>query len=78
LADGPPSAGLRLEDVEEREAHRLLDLGIAVDLDVSAIPEVVQIGVLLLGQGVPAIRLAPASAARPDLATPARTIRDQP
>ncbi len=53
--NGPPfSPGSRLEDVEEREAHRLLDLGIAVDLDVSAIPEVVQIGVLLLGQGVPA------------------------
>ena len=46
-----------LEDVEEGEAHRLLDLGVAVDLDVGAVPEVVQIGPLLLDQAVPA-RLA--------------------
>jgi hypothetical protein len=53
--NGPPlGPGSGLEDMEEGEAHRLLHLGIAVDLDVGAVPEVVQIGALLVDQVVPA------------------------
>ena len=48
------AAGARLEDVEQREAHGLLQLGVAVDLDVGALPEVVEIGALLGEQAVPA------------------------
>ena len=53
--DGPPlGACAGLEHVEQGEAHRLLDLGVTVDLDVGATPEVVQIGALLVDQAVPA------------------------
>ena len=46
--------GSRLQDVEEREAHRLLDLQITLQLDVSTRPEVVQVGPLLGEQAIPA------------------------
>ncbi len=36
-----PSAGL--QDMEEREAHTMLQLGITVQLNVGALPEVVEI-----------------------------------
>ena len=47
-------AGAGLERVEEREADRLLQLEVAVQLDVGALPEVVQIGALRLEQALPA------------------------
>ena len=58
----PLGPGARLEDVEEREPHRLLELGVAFDLDVGALPEVVEVRALLGEQPVPAarVRLAPA------------------
>ena len=37
----------RLQEMEQREAHRLLDRGIALHLDVRARPEVVQLCALL-------------------------------
>src|SRR5947207_657230 len=37
----------RLECVKEREADRLLELGITVELDVGAAPELVEVGALL-------------------------------
>ena len=40
--------------VEESEACRLLDGGVAVDLDVGTVPEVVQEGALLGKNAVPA------------------------
>ena len=43
-----------LQDVEQAEAHRLLDLGVTVHLDVGAVPELVQVGPLLGEQAVPA------------------------
>ena len=46
--------GARLEDVVEREADGLLELGVAVQLDVRAGPEVVQVGALALDEAVPA------------------------
>ena len=52
--DRPPlGAGSGLHDLEEREAHRLLKLGIAVDLDVGAVPDVVEIRALRGQQAVP-------------------------
>ncbi len=36
-----------LQDVEQPEAHRLLDLGVAVHLDVGTVPELVKVGALL-------------------------------
>ena len=46
--------GRRLQDVEQPEAHGLLDLGVALQLDVGAGPEVVEVGALLGQQAVPA------------------------
>ena len=43
----PLGPGARLEHVEEAEAHRLLELGVAVDLDVGPRPELVQVRALL-------------------------------
>ena len=48
------AAGARLQRVEQPEADRLLQLGVAVDLDVGALPEVVEVGALLGEQPVPA------------------------
>ena len=48
-----PRAGL--ERVEESEANRQLQLGVTLDLDVGAIPEVVEVGALLGKQAVPAV-----------------------
>ena len=45
--------GARLEDVKEREADRLLELGITVELDVGPLPEVVQVHALGVGQPCP-------------------------
>ena len=45
--------GRGLEDVEEREAHRLLELRVALQPDVRAVPEVVQIGPLLGDEPLP-------------------------
>ena len=42
-----------LEDAEERVAHRELPFGIAVDLHVGAVPEVVEVGALLSQQAIP-------------------------
>src|SRR5260221_10584821 len=44
----------RLQDVEEGEAYRLLDLRVALQLDVCTPPEVVQVGTLLGEQALPA------------------------
>ena len=51
-----PELGPRpgLQDVEQPEAHRLLDLGVAVHLDVGAFPELVQVLLLLGQQAIPA------------------------
>jgi hypothetical protein len=46
--------GPGLQDVKQRKAHGLLDLGGALDLDVGALPEIVQIATLLLDQAIPA------------------------
>ena len=46
--------GPGLQHVEQREADRLLDLGVPLDLDVGAGPEVVQVLALLGQQPVPA------------------------
>ena len=70
-AAGQPLGGYRalfgtgggLDDLEEREPHRLLQLVVAVDLDVGAIPDVVEIVALLAAQAVPAVRFAADSAA---------------
>src|SRR6185312_14272219 len=43
-----------LEDMKKREAYRLLDLRVTLDLDVRAPPEVVQVGPLLGKQALPA------------------------
>ena len=55
-------SGPRLESVKEREAHRLLELGVAFHLHVRALPEVVEIAALTSEQPVPAgvARFAPA------------------
>jgi hypothetical protein len=39
--------GRSLQDVKQREADRLLQLRVAVDLDIPALPEVVEILALL-------------------------------
>ena len=44
----------RLQHVEEREACRLLDLWITLQLDIRTRPEVVQVGTLLSQQVLPA------------------------
>jgi hypothetical protein len=49
-------ARARLERVEEGEAQRLLQFGIAVDLDVGAGPEVIQVGALASDEPLPAGR----------------------
>src|SRR5437588_11689584 len=46
-----------LQDVEESEAHRLLDLRVALQLDVGIGPEVIQVGPLLGEQAIPASQL---------------------
>ena len=46
-----PRAGL--QDVKQREPNRLLELGVAFQLDVRAVPEIVQILALLIGEPVP-------------------------
>ena len=48
------AAGARLQRVEEAEADRLLQLGVAVELDVGALPEVVEVLLLRRDQLVPA------------------------
>ena len=53
----------RLHHLEQREPHRLLQLGITVDLDVGAVPHVVEIRPLRCDETVPPERLAAASAA---------------
>ena len=53
----PLGAGSGLYDLEEREAHRLLKLGIAVELDVCAVPDVVEIRALRGQQAVPPVTL---------------------
>ena len=50
----PLAAGARLQGVKEREAHRLLELGVAFQLDVGALPEVVQVAALVGEQSLPA------------------------
>ncbi len=50
----PLGAGARLEDVEEGEAHGLLDLLVAVDLHVGAAPERVQVVALFVEEALPA------------------------
>ena len=45
-----------LQDVEECKAHRLLDLRVAIELDVRPGPEVVQVGTLLGQQALPATK----------------------
>ena len=50
----PLAARAGLQRVEEREAERLLQLGVAVQLDVGAVPEVVQVGALAGEQPLPA------------------------
>ena len=53
--DGPLlGAGACLKRVEQREPQRLLELGVAFDLDVGAIPEVVEIRALSCDEPVPA------------------------
>src|SRR5258706_6774489 len=53
--DGAPlRTRSRLQDVEEREAYRLLDLRVALQLDVRTRPEVVQVGALLGEQALQA------------------------
>ena len=47
-------AGAGLQHVEEPEAHRLLERGVAVDLDVGALPEAVEELALLAAEAVPA------------------------
>ena len=47
-------AGARLQRVEEREADCLLQLGVALQLDVGALPEVVEVRALRLEQALPA------------------------
>src|SRR5207245_7128442 len=44
----------RLKRVEERKAKRLLQLDVAVELDVGAIPEVIEIRSLVLQEPIPA------------------------
>ena len=44
----------RLQDVEECEAYRLLDLRVTLKLDVGTRPEVIQVGALLGEQAFPA------------------------
>src|SRR6185437_13458495 len=54
-ADRPPlgpRAGL--ERVKQREACGLLKLGVALDLDVGPLPEVVEVGALLAEHALPA------------------------
>jgi hypothetical protein len=43
-----------LQHVEEPEPHRLLELVVAVQLDVRAPPEVVQVGLLVASEALPA------------------------
>src|SRR5690606_1470592 len=57
-------ARARLQDVEQAEPDGLLDLGVALDLDVRALPELVQELLLLAEQAVPAG--APRARQRPD------------
>ena len=47
-------AGACLEGVEERKPNSLLELGVALELDVGGIPEVVEIEALTFDQPVPA------------------------
>src|SRR5258708_11154696 len=44
----------RLQDMEEGETYRLLDLRVALQLDVCTPPKVVQVGTLLGEQALPA------------------------
>src|SRR5215472_8310712 len=56
LGGDGPVLGARpgLHDVEQAEADGLLDLDVAVDLDVGALPEGVQVLALLIEQPLPA------------------------
>ena len=56
-------AGSRLKRVEEREAHGQLKLGVAVELDVRALPELVEVGALPGDESVPAGVALPAASA---------------
>jgi len=48
--------------VKQPEAHRLLDLGVAVQFDIGTVPELVQVVPLLGEQAIPAGQPTPASA----------------
>ena len=50
----PLAPGAGLQGVKEREAHRLLELGVAFELHVGALPEVVEIFALGVEQPLPA------------------------
>ena len=53
--DRPPlGASAGLQHVEQAEAHGLLDLRVALDLDVGAVPEVVEVLALRVEQTLPA------------------------
>ena len=53
--DRPPlGPRARLQRVEQGEANGLLEIGVAVDLDVGAIPECVEVLALTRGEFVPA------------------------
>ena len=76
----PLGAGARLEHVEEREANRLLQLGVPLDLDVGAIPEVIEVGALLGERARPSRGAAPRPARPPtwSLIAGDERWRDQP
>ena len=60
------AAGAGLQHVEQPEPHRLLDLGVPVDLHVGAVPKVLKVLALLGEQAIPA-RLLGAAQRRPYL-----------
>ncbi len=75
----------RLQDVEQREPHRLLDLRVAVDLDVGRPPERVEVLALRVDQPVPAGQPGPGDRAvdlvadrlqRPSAGPPVRDVLD--
>ena len=53
MGSGPVRAGRRLQNMEHREAHGLLDLGVPLDLDVYRRPELVQELMLGAAQAFP-------------------------
>ena len=61
----------RLQGVKERKADRLLKLGVAIDLDIGPIPEIIEIRALLGDEPVPA-RVPRLGQRRRDLVTDRR------